>query len=460
MKDLLRTAPITRHLDRGARALGALVKPYLPRGLFARSLIIIIAPVLLSLIAMTYVFTERHSQLVTRRLSAGVAGEIKLVANLTERATNTEERNAVFRDIEAAQDIDLTFMPGATLPPQATVPRISFLWRIIDRELEIVGKPIWFHTKPPEWPSHVRVLVQLPDGVLQFKIRRSRVLATNWHIFLVWIIGISSILMAIAIIFLRNQIRPIQRLALAAQNFGMGRDLPDFKPSGATEVRQAAISLIGMRNRMKRHIEQRTEMLAGVSHDLRTPLTRLKLQLAMLQSSGEIEDMKSDIAEMEHMLDDYLAFAKGEEHEQTSEFGLSDLMDEIGADFQRNGHTIDIHHTDEIAISAKRLALKRCISNLVANAFAHGTLVKANLRRTSTNWVEIIIDDDGPGIPPEEYQEAVKPFHRLDQGRNLEQGGTGLGLTIANDIARGHGGQLRLERSPLGGLRAIVRLPL
>jgi two-component system osmolarity sensor histidine kinase EnvZ len=292
-------------------------------------------------------------------------------------------------------------------------------------------------------------------------VPRDRVTVSKPDIFILWMVGSSLLLMGIAILFLRNQVRPIERLARAADSFGKGRAVPDFKPYGATEVRRAAQAFITMRDRLERHVTQRTEMLAGVSHDLKTPLTRLKLALAMMEGDPETGPMRADIAEMEHMLDEYLAFARGEGGEESAVTDLGEMVRDAAAAAakarQRGG--IAVTAPNHIDVSVKRAGLRRVLANLLDNALKHGTKVTVTLTQED-RVVEIAVEDDGPGIAPDRYEEAFRPFRRLDQGRNLQSGGSGLGLAIARDIARAHGGDLLLEKSALGGLKATIRLPV
>jgi len=311
------------------------------------------------------------------------------------------------------------------------------------------------------------IRVDVHDGVLSVLVPRDRVTVSKPDIFILWMVGSSLLLMTIAIIFLRNQVRPIERLARAADSFGKGRAVPDFKPYGAMEVRRAAQAFITMRERIERHVSQRTEMLAGVSHDLKTPLTRLKLTLAMMpegeghDAPGDITSMRADIAEMEHMLDDYLAFARGEGGEDASPTDLSELVREVTAAAERAHQRTQIRITvpDHVRVSVRRAGLRRVLANLIDNALKHGAKVAVRLSRDE-HLVEIAVEDDGPGIPEPHREEAFRPFHRLDEGRNLQSGGSGLGLAIARDIARAHGGEILLGQSAMGGLKATVRLPV
>jgi two-component system osmolarity sensor histidine kinase EnvZ len=271
------------------------------------------------------------------------------------------------------------------------------------------------------------------------------------------------VLIAVAIMFLRNQIRPIQQLALVADAFGKGRTVPDFKPYGAAEVRSAAQAFVTMRERIERYVQQRTEMLAGVSHDLKTPLTRLKLELAMMDDNPETQALHEDVVEMERMLDEYLDFARGEGGEDSETADVSDIVREAAASAARGRgagpERLTVDAAPGIELAVKRHALRRCATNLIDNALKYGAHVDVALKKNG-RFVEILVDDDGPGIPESRREEAFRPFHRLDQGRNLQKGGVGLGLAIARDIARAHGGDLTLGKSDSGGLRAAIFLPV
>ncbi len=305
------------------------------------------------------------------------------------------------------------------------------------------------------------IKVDVHDGVLAVLVPRERVTVSKPDIFILWMFVSASFLMGIAIVFLRNQVRPIERLARAADSFGKGRAVPDFKPYGATEVRRAAQAFITMRERIERHITQRTEMLAGVSHDLKTPLTRLKLALALLPDDADTGPMRADIAEMEHMLDEYLAFARGEGGEESEVTDLGELVHDTAnaAAKARQREAVAVTAPQHVMVSVKRAGVRRVLSNLIDNALKHGSRVAVTLSQDE-RLVEIAVEDNGPGIPESRREEAFRPFHRLDQGRNLQSGGSGLGLAIARDIARAHGGDIVLDKSTLGGLKATVRLPV
>jgi len=288
---------------------------------------------------------------------------------------------------------------------------------------------------------------------------RNAAYASNSEIFLLWMVGTSLVLLTVAILFLRNQIRPILRLADAAESFGKGREVPNFRPRGAREVRRAAAAFLEMKGRIERAIEQRTAMLAGVSHDLRTILTRFKLELALIEDSPEIEAMKKDVDEMARMLAAYLAFARGDAGEQSAPTDMAGLLDGLRSEVERSGRRANAVFHGQPIVTVRPAAFKRCVGNLVSNAARHAAAVSITGHRDH-RWLTVTIDDNGPGIPQHLREEVFKPFLRLDDARNQDEGGTGLGLAIARDIARSHGGDISLADSPLGGLRATVRVPV
>jgi two-component system osmolarity sensor histidine kinase EnvZ len=442
------------------RALGVPFRPLkriMPKTLFGRAVLILLIPMVLIQAIVTYIFFERHWELVTNRLSASVAGDIAMIIRLHEHYPMAE-LDTLGRLAHDTMRLSIAYHPGQKLPDAERTAFFSVLDRTLRRELaKRLDKPFWFDTT--RYPNHVDIRVQLDGGVLRVIALRDQVFATSGHIFLIWMVASALVLIFVAIIFLRNQVRPIQRLAYVAESFGKGRAISDFKPSGATEVRAAAVAFLDMKNRIERHIHQRTEMLAGVSHDLRTPLTRLKLELAMMGDTPEIEAMKKDVVEMERMLDEYLAFARGQGGETAQRTDMTVFLSELVDDMRRKGAEIGLTVQGEIAVTVRRHALRRCLANLIENARAFGSRVAVTAHRRGRS-IEILVDDDGPGIPEARREEAFRPFHRLDESRNQDKGGVGLGLAMARDIARGHGGELFLTTSPLGGLRAVLRLPV
>ena len=434
------------------------IKRFLPRGLFGRSLIIIVAPMVLLQGVVTYVFFERDLDTTTRRLARDVAGDVALLVTL-EDSTPALERDAL-RKLSARQlRYNITFHDGQRIAPTAAHSSNTIDVALDDIIASRVGADRHFSTS--RIGEDFDIKVETRDGVLEVVAPRDRVTVAGPDIFILWMMGSALILVAIAILFLRNQVRPIERLARAAESFGKGRSVPDFKPYGATEVRRAAQAFLTMRERIERHVNQRTEMLAGVSHDIKTPLTRMKLALAMMDASKDHAELSADIAEMEHMLDDYLAFARGEGGEAAEDADLAELVRDTAAAAAKakQGRDVAVSGPEHLMLSIKRAALRRCITNLVDNALKHGSQVKVALSRDE-RFAEIAVEDDGPGIAESRREEAFRPFHRLDEGRNLQTGGSGLGLSIARDIARAHGGDIVLDKSSLGGLKATVRLPL
>ncbi len=433
------------------------IKRAMPSGLYARSLIIIVAPMVLLQLVVTYVFLERHWQLVTERLSATTVADISLLLN--DYLADPTEKTAMRLTTSANENlkISVAFLTGEHLPdtPSSTG---GLLEKSLSQQLrKQVARPFWINTS--KYRDYVDIRVAYNGGVMRTLAPASRVYAANSHIFLVWMAGTSIVLITVAVLFLRNQIRPIERLAEAAESFGLGRDIPAFRPHGASEVRRAAIAFENMRARIARHIDQRTAMLSGVSHDLRTPLTRFKLQLAMLGNGPEIIDLKNDVAEMEQMLDDYLEFVRGHGSEPSEEVDLEELLDEIKLDQHRKGHDVKLETHGDLAVVIRRNAFKRCAMNIIDNACKYATHVWVSAIRDG-DGIDILVDDDGEGIPEDQLEQVFRPFYRLDAARNLDKGGSGLGLAIARDIARGHGGDITLSRSPVGGLRAVIHVPV
>jgi len=446
------------------RLLGRWIKRQMPKTLFGRSLLIIVLPVALMQIAVTYVFFDAHWRIVTSRLSEGLAGDIAWAVESYKQDPSPAAFAKISQRAEDSMSLSIALQPGRTLPatrrdiPVFAEPFHAPIDRSLQRALDDrLDDPFWFDTT--RYPAYVDIRVAVPGGVMRVLAPRERAFATQGHIFVLWMTVATVLLTAIAILFIRNQVRAIERLANAAEAFGRGADVPAFKPHGAKEVRRAAQAFIAMRGRIQRHIDQRTNLLASVSHDLRTPLTRLKLSLALAEPSKRTEAMKRDVSEMEHMIDEYLAFARGEGAEAVESVRLRELIDQVSEGAVRAGAQVSVAADPDLMADVRPNALKRALSNLVMNAAAHGEHVEVAAQPTPSGGVVIVVDDDGPGIPEDRYEEAFKAFGRLDEARNQNTKGVGLGLAIARDVARGHGGDITLARSPLGGLRAVVRLP-
>jgi len=428
----------------------------MPKGLYARALLIIIVPMVVLQSVVAFVFMERHWNTVTQRLSSAV---IQDIAALIDVYTTLQADQAQIRRI-AQEKLGLTldFLPVSDLPPPGPKPFFDLLDQSLSEEIsKQIRKPFWIDTVGRS--ALVEIRIRLDNTVMRVFARRNAAYASNSHIFLLWMVGTSIVLLTVAILFLRNQIRPILRLADAAESFGKGREVPNFRVRGAREVRRAAAAFIEMKTRIERTMEQRTAMLAGVSHDLRTILTRFKLELALLGDSPEVEGMKKDVDEMARMLEAYLAFARGDSGEQSAPTDMADFLDELKADAERNGHTTSVAFHGHPIVTVRPAAFKRCLGNLVSNAARHARSM-AIVGHRDHRWLTVTVDDDGPGIPAHLREEVFKPFLRLDDARNQNEGGTGLGLAIARDIARSHGGDITLSDSPMGGLRASVRVPV
>jgi two-component system osmolarity sensor histidine kinase EnvZ len=437
------------------------IKHLLPHGLFGRSLIIVVAPVLILQLIVALVFFDRHYRIVTATLTRSVADEIGYMVTLENQRALGAERDRERENAARIFGLPASFLPGEELGnpvTEAATPLDRQLLFILDEQI-----PETASFSSGFFQDSVDVRVQVNDGVLQVLVPRARVEAANARIFVFWMLGSSLILIAVAVLFLRNQVKPIERLARAAEDFGKGRNLPGFKPYGATEVRRAAYAFIQMRERIDRHVQQRTDMLAGVSHDLRTPLTRLRLQLAMLPKDTDHDALTTDVAEMEHMIEEYLDFARGEGGEDPQLTNIVALLEDAAQDCTRARkvpvETVRLSVADGRELMVKRHALRRCLINLIQNALKYGTRAEIKLVR-KPRAIEIHVNDDGPGIAEENREAAFRPFYRLDEARNLQSGGVGLGLAIARDIARAHGGDVRLDNSPLGGLCAVVRIPV
>lgn len=442
----------------GWRRLARWLNSVMPKGLFARAVLIIILPMVILQSVVAFVFMERHWNVVTQRLSAGVVADIAALADIYKTYPQDADQTQLRRIAQQRLGLVVDFLPLGEMPPPRPKPFFSLIDQALSEELrKQVARPFWIDTVGKS--SQVEVRVQLDNTIMRVFARRSAAYASNSEIFLIWMVGTSVVLLTVAIIFLRNQIKPILKLADAAESFGKGRDVPNFRPRGAREVRRAANAFIEMKARVERTMEQRTAMLAGVSHDLRTILTRFKLELALLDESPEIDAMKKDVDEMARMLEAYLAFARGDTGESAAPTDMAGFLDELRDDAERHGHRTTVVFHGAPVVTVRPAAFKRCLGNLVSNAARYANAIAITGHRDH-RYLTVTVDDDGPGIPADQREEVFKPFLRLDDARNQDEGGTGLGLAIARDIARSHGGDITLADSPLGGLRAIVKVPV
>ncbi len=445
---------ITGPWDRFTRWL----RSVMPHGLYARALLIVIMPLVVLQSIVAFMFVERQSSVVNFYLSSAVTQEIATLIDVYKTFPPGANRAQLRRIAQDRLGLVVDFLPGTDLPPPGPKPFFSSLDQELSNEIrKQIGLPFWIDTVGRS--SIVEIRIKLDDAVMRVFAPRADAYNSNALIFLMWMVLTSVVVLTIAILFLRNQIKPIVRLADAAEAFGKGREAPNFRPRGAREVRRAAAAFLEMKIRIERAIEQRTTMLAGVSHDLRTVLTRFKLELALLGDSPEVEAIKKDVDEMAAMLEAYLAFARGDTGEQSAPTDIAGLLEELRLDIERHGHraTVAFHGPPEVTV--RPAAFKRCLANLVSNAARFASTVAITGHRDH-RWLTVTVDDDGPGIPQQSREDVFKPFLRLDDARNQDEGGTGLGLAIARDIARSHGGDIALGSSPMGGLRATVKVPV
>ncbi len=443
---------------------GFINRTIVPPSLLWRSILIVVLPLIILQIVLTVIFYNRHWDVVTRWLASGVAGEVALAVELLDEAATAEERRRILARFRQFHDLRLSLEPDGELT--AAVERAGISTRRlshIDNKVvqgfeERLAKPFAIDLRS-EMPGFVVAYVQLDSGLLRVLAPANRVTATTTRLLLYWMIGASLVLITVAIYYVRLQVRPIGELARAVESFGRGEDVGDFRPRGPSEIRRAAAAFNLMRERIIRHIGQRTEMLAAISHDLRTPLTRMRLELEMLASDDPMaRELEADVDDLIQLVDTYLAFARGEEGETAEVVPLEPLLEQMAQRAQRAGAQTELEVADGITTTLRPLAIRRCLANLVDNASRYGKWVKIAAERTARD-IQITIEDDGPGIPEAMREAVFQPFYRIDTARRRQTGGTGLGLSIARDIVLGHGGDLSFETGSKGGAKAVLRLP-
>ncbi len=443
-----------------------MLKNFTPRTLFGRSMLIVVTPVIMLQIIIAIIFFNNHWDNITRRLSLAIGGDIATIINLLEKKENS--KNEIQEIAKRFMDLRFTFIPNEEITK--TVIRKKPLLNIPDKMLEkALGEKIFrpYSIDTVNFGNQVKIEVQLSFGVLKFLSNRKRVDSTSAIIFVLWMVGTSLILIFIAIIFLKNQLRPIKELSLVADKLGKGIQVNNIKPSGAIEIRQAMIAFMAMRDRIKKTVEKRTEMLAGVSHDLRTPLTRMKLDLALIGKKIDVSNLESDVRSMEEMINTYINFAKEQNLDKRIKTDINKIVKQIIKEINIYGYSIENETKFSKSYFVEPNSLKRCISNLLLNAIKYAPN-NPNKRKIiirissfeSEKQIHIIVDDNGPGIPKEKYNDAFVPFNRLENTISPVDAGVGLGLTISKDIARNHGGDLKLSKSNIGGLKATIILPI
>jgi len=434
--------------------LNNIIKKILPKGLFYRSILIVVTPIILLQIVITIVFFDSLWIKANKGITRSLVGEIQTMFDIYKKG-NEDEQQKIISLYNKNFDFVISLKENELLPAKKTERWFSPIDRSLRRELKPVFDFYWFDTTSYKKLVDLRIVYQ--SGVLQIFFPRHKIAPASARIFALWITLPGLLLIMIAIIFLKNQTRPIVNLAKAAESFGKGEFIKEFRPSGAKEIRQAAYEFDKMRKRITIQLHQRSEMLSGISHDLRTPLTRLKLQLSFLKQQDLAKKMSGDIEEMERMLNEYLEFSRYQKNEETETANLNDVITKIVEKYQ--DEKVNINLEENLTINMRLNSFKRCLINLIDNGLSYGKKIEIFAKKTVDNII-ILIDDNGPGIPEKEYQNVMKPFYRIDKSRGQNKSGVGLGLSIANDIIRSHGGDISLEQSPLSGLRVKISLPL
>jgi len=434
--------------------LNKFLKIILPKRLFYRALIIVAAPTIILQFIITIVFYDSIWIKANKNITRSLVAQLKTIEEVYRNNKNNLD---FFTD---SYKNNFNFEIGIKIeefPKVSGERRFSPMDRSLRRELKSTfgNDNYWFSTS--KFKNAVEIKIKSENEIIEFLVPKEMVTTSSVRLFLLWTTLPSIVLIIIALIFLKNQTRPLVKLAKAAERFGKGDYVNDFRPSGAQEIRKAAYEFDRMAKRINRHLNQRSEMLSGISHDLRTPLTRLKLQLEMIDQKDLSQKMSKDIDEMEKMLNDYLQFAKTQSQENTSEIKLNDLFKKILNNFTNKN--LNISFGENIRLIGRPLALQRSFENIVNNGLAYGKNVHINFQK-GVNNIFIVIEDDGPGIPEDQYKNVFKPFFRLDKSRSLNQSGIGLGLTIVEDIINSHGGNVQLGRSKLKGLQVKISLPL
>ena len=432
--------------------LSKLFKQLLPKQLFYRSLLIVALPIIILQITISIVFFDSLWIKTNIGMTRALIGEIKTFIDSYNR--EGADKNFVENTFEEYSEIDVVYFENKYFSESMIEKWYSPIDRSLRRELKSKNLNYWFDTS--KFKNTVNLKIQKKNGYFEFFIPRERLTSTSVRIFALWITLPAILIVAIAIIFLKNQTRPIKKLAEASKRFGRGENIEEFVPSGASEIRQAGYEFEKMRKRILRHLNQRSEMLSGISHDLRTPLTRMKLQLALIKDKNLIDRFSNDIDEMEKMLNEYLQFSSESNKEKTEEFEINSLIQSIISSFSNN--LITFNRGDEFLFNGRKLSIQRCLNNLIENSTKFANKIEINFQKLKSNII-IHIEDDGPGIPIQERENVFKPFYKIDKSRSEKRSSVGLGLSIASDIIRSHGGKIELSDSKLGGLKATISLP-
>ena len=434
--------------------LNNIIKKILPKRFFYRSLIIVATPMIMLQLIITVVFFDSLWIKANKGMTKSLVSEVQ---TLYDVYTNPDmgQKQSIIDLYNKNFDFSISFIQDELLPQTKIIRWYSPMDRSLRRELKpVFGNSYWFDTT--SYKKVVQLKIKYKEGILQIFFPKQKISPSSTRIFALWITLPGLLLITIAIFFLKNQTKPIVNLAKVAEKFGKGEFVKEFRPSGAKEIRQAAYEFDKMRKRITIHLNQRSEMLSGISHDLRTPLTRLKLQLALLKQQDLAKKMSEDIEEMERMLNEYLEFSRHQKNEDTEKVNINNIINEVVKKYENK--KIDFSIEEDLIINIRPNSIKRCLTNLIDNGLSYGENVLVTSNKTKNNLF-LIVDDDGPGIDESEYQNVMKPFYRIDKSRGQNKSGVGLGLSIANDIIRAHGGNIFLSKSPSNGLRVKISLP-
>ena len=430
-----------------------MIKKFLPQTLLGRSIMILVIPLIILQLIITVIFYNRHWDTITRHRTIDFVKDITLVVESFEKNKSIENRKWTLNNVSEKLQLQTFYKKNVTLNLEQHELKPTKLKKYLLENLDPLNKK--FNLEINDKKKLITVMVELDEGVLEFRASKKRIYSSTTYIFILWMISASIILFIVALLFLKNQIKPIRKLAIAVDRFGKGKNIGNFKPSGAREVRRVSNAFKIMKERIENSISQRNKMFSSISHDIRTILTRMKLNLELhkLDKGG----LKKDLVEMEQMVEEYLKYAKGEEKEKIQKVNIISLINLIKKRYSKKN--IYFNNGKKINISVRLNSIKRCINNLLSNSLKFSKNIKITCNKKN-NYVEIIIDDDGPGIPEKERKKVLQPFYRVEDSRNRDTGGIGLGITIAADIINNHGGNFFLDKSPLGGLRAKIYLPI
>ena len=430
-----------------------MIKKILPQTLLGRSILILVVPLIILQIIITVIFYNRHWDTITRHRTIDFVKDITLVVESFEKNKSRENQIWILSNVSEKLQLQTIYIENKKLSFEKDKQKTSKLEKYLLENLDPLGKK--FNLNINNKKKLITVMVEVNNGILEFRANKKRIYSSTTYIFILWMIGASIILFIVALLFLKNQIKPIRKLAIAVDRFGKGKNIQNFKPSGAKEVRRVSNAFKIMKDRIENSITQRNKMFSSISHDIRTILTRMKLNLELhkLDKGG----LKKDLIEMEEMVEEYLKYAKGEEKEKIQKINIVNLLNSIKKRYSKKN--ISFKNDKKINISIRLNSIKRCINNILSNSLKFSKKVEISCNKKK-DYVEIIIDDDGPGIPKSERKKVLQPFYRVEDSRNRNTGGIGLGITIAADIINNHGGNFLLEQSPLGGLRAKIYLPI